>query len=65
MERGRQRVSVHQLLVLANHLGCPVDDLLPPLEEVQMLSKDLRYKAGDDRAFMFASEIAAANRQMG
>jgi DNA-binding XRE family transcriptional regulator len=63
IEKGRQRISVHQVVVLANHLGCQVQDLIPQLEEVRVLSAELRDKAPDDRAFKFASEIAAASKQ--
>jgi DNA-binding XRE family transcriptional regulator len=63
IEMGRQRVSVRQLVVLAEHLGCATQELVPPLAEAKMLSDELRRKAPDERAFSFASEIAAANER--
>jgi transcriptional regulator with XRE-family HTH domain len=63
IEKGRQRISVHQLVLVANHLGCHAQDLIPRLEEAQVLSDGLREKAPDERAFTFASEVVAAGKQ--
>jgi transcriptional regulator with XRE-family HTH domain len=63
IEKGRQRISVYQLVALANHLGCPPQEFLPELSEPAILSEGLRDKAGDDRAISFVSEVAAATRR--
>jgi transcriptional regulator with XRE-family HTH domain len=63
IEKGRQRISVHQLVVLADYLGCASADLIPSRETRHVLSDELRVKVPDERAFSFASEIAAAGKQ--
>ena len=63
IERGRQRVSVFQLVVLADHLGCTPRELIPKLDEEHHLSEELRDKAPDDLARTFVSEISAASKE--
>jgi transcriptional regulator with XRE-family HTH domain len=63
IEKGRQRISVLQLVELADYLGCTSSDLLPSRSGSRVLSEDLRAKVPDERAFSFASEIAAAGRK--
>jgi DNA-binding XRE family transcriptional regulator len=63
IERGRQRVSVHQLVLLADHLGCTTEDLIPTSSERGLLSPGLLNMAPDDRAVSFVSEISAARRK--
>lgn len=63
IEKGRQRLSVLQLVVLADHLGCSAQDLLPELEQAQELSETLLGKASDERARSFVAGVAAARRK--
>jgi transcriptional regulator with XRE-family HTH domain len=63
LEKGRQRLAVHQLVLIADHLGCEPGDLLPRLAaDDHELSAKLRKKAQDGRALSFVSEVAAAAR---
>lgn len=59
IEKGRQRLAVHQLAQLADQLGCTLNDLIPSWKEVEALPEGVRRKAPDDRALSFLSEIAA------
>jgi transcriptional regulator with XRE-family HTH domain len=63
LEKGRQRVSVHQLVFLADFLGCTTQELIPETNDTLPLSDHLREKAPDDKARTFISEISAARKQ--
>lgn len=60
IEKGRQRLSVYQLVALADHLGCMVTDLLPARSKPSDLTDALRGKARDERELSFLSDVAAA-----
>ncbi len=62
IEKGRQRVSIYQLLTLADHLGCAVTDLLPVRSDPGELTEMLRGKARDEREFSFLSDVVGARR---
>ncbi len=63
IEKGRQRISVLQLVELADYLGCSSSDLLPRRSGSRVLSENLRARVQDERAFSFASEVVAAGRK--
>jgi transcriptional regulator with XRE-family HTH domain len=62
IEKGRQRLSVHQVVVLADILGCTTQELIPSLDRAHQLSDELRGKAPDDAALSFVTEISAASK---
>lgn len=58
IERGRQRIAVHQLVRIADHLGCAPGDLIPSADEENLLTKRQRSKVDPD-ALKFVSGVAA------
>lgn len=63
IEKGRQRLAVHQLAQLADHLGCTPNDLIPTLVSERSLPEGVRRNVPDDRALSFLSEIAAVSER--
>jgi len=63
IEKGRQRLAVHQLVRIADHLGCGVGDLLPPPDEELLLSDKQRRRVSDDSALGFVTGVAAEARR--
>jgi transcriptional regulator with XRE-family HTH domain len=63
IEKGRQRLAVHQLVRIADHLGCPVADLIPTQEEEQLLTDKQRSRVADPAALGFITGVAAEARR--
>lgn len=63
IEKGRQRLAVHQLVRIADHLGCRAADLIPTDEEEQLLTDKQRSKMTDGAALGFVAGIAAEARR--
>jgi transcriptional regulator with XRE-family HTH domain len=58
IEKGRQHLAVHQLVRVADFLGCAAGELIPSLEPVDALSDELREKAPDKQSLRFLSAIS-------
>jgi transcriptional regulator with XRE-family HTH domain len=58
IEKGRQRLAVHQLAAVADCLGCQVGDLIPRQGSSE-LPQSLRRQLRDANAIAFVSEVAA------
>lgn len=57
IEKGRQHLAVHQLVLVADYLGCAPGDLIPSLAPGDALSEALREKAPDERSLSFLAAI--------
>jgi transcriptional regulator with XRE-family HTH domain len=63
IEKGRQRLAVHQLVRIADHLGCPLAVLIPNQQEEELLTDKQRSKVADDGALGFVTGVAAEARR--
>jgi transcriptional regulator with XRE-family HTH domain len=63
IEKGRQRLAVHQLVRIADHLGCPAAELIPSNEEDTLLSDRQRSNVRDEVALGFVRDVAAEARR--
>lgn len=63
IEKGRQRLAVHQLVQIADHLGCTPGELIPSLAEEGLLTDRQRSKVPDRAALGFITGVAAEARR--
>jgi transcriptional regulator with XRE-family HTH domain len=63
IERGRQRVAIHHLYLIAEALNCTPEDLLPPLDQVSPMAELApEDDAGDPAASEWLRRVVGPNR---
>jgi transcriptional regulator with XRE-family HTH domain len=58
IEKGRQHLAVHQLVRVADFLGCNPGDLIPTTQAGTALPATLRKQARDEQSLRFLSAVS-------